>query len=102
MYVPTRQAYIAALVDPSERAAAAAYTNTARYAVRPLGPLLGGLSQQMTFGLPFVIAGGVKAAYDLALWQWFRRIPIDGETEPRGPAAAAERSVRVREDDRKN
>jgi predicted MFS family arabinose efflux permease len=81
MDVPTRQAYIAALVDPSERTAAAAYTNTARYAVRPLGPLLAGLSQQLAFGLPFFVGGGVKAAYDLVLWQWFRRVPVDGEQE---------------------
>jgi len=81
MDVPTRQAYIAALVEPSERTAAAAYTNTARYAVRPLGPVLAGLSQQMAFGLPFFIGGGVKAAYDLVLWQWFRHVPVDGEQE---------------------
>src|SRR5207244_109867 len=31
MDVPTRQAYVVAVVDPSERTAAAAYTNTARY-----------------------------------------------------------------------
>src|SRR5207244_1665313 len=31
MDVPTRQAYVMAVVDPSERTAAAAYTNTARY-----------------------------------------------------------------------
>jgi MFS family permease len=90
MDVPTRQAYIAALVDPSERTAAAAYTNTARYAVRPLGPLLAGLSQQLAFGLPFFIGGGVKAAYDLVLWQWFRRVPVDGEPAP-GPAGTDQR-----------
>jgi len=39
MDVPTRQAYVVGVVDPSERTAAAAYTNTARYAVRPLAPL---------------------------------------------------------------
>ena len=77
MDVPTRQAYISALVDPSERTAAVAYTNTARYAVRPLGPVLAGLSQQMAFGLPFVIGGGVKATYDIILWLWFRTVPID-------------------------
>jgi hypothetical protein len=97
MDVPTRQAYIAALVDPSERTAAAAYTNTARYAVRPLGPVLAGLSQQMTFGLPFVIAGSMKAAYDLVLWQWFRRIPIDGETGP-VPDRGANQRVRFPEE----
>jgi len=80
MDVPTRQAYIAALVDEDERTAAAAYTNTARYMTRPIGPALAGLAQQVTVGLPFFIGGGVKAAYDVAVWAWFRRIPIDEET----------------------
>ena len=31
MDVPARQAYVVALVDPQERVAASAYTNTARY-----------------------------------------------------------------------
>ncbi|TMB96620.1 MAG: hypothetical protein E6J42_08950 [Chloroflexi bacterium] len=78
MDVPTRQGYVAALVDPDERTAAAAYTNTARYVVRPFGPGLAGLSQQMAFGLPFFIGGGIKAAYDLVLWYWFRRVSLDG------------------------
>jgi predicted MFS family arabinose efflux permease len=82
MDVPTRQAYVVALVEPAERTAAASYTNTARYAVRPLGPLLGGVAQQAALGLPFFLAGGVKAAYDLALWAWFRRVPLTlGESE---------------------
>lgn len=91
MDVPTRQAYIAALVDPEERTAAAAYTNTARYAVRPLGPVLAGLAQQIALGLPFFIGGGIKAAYDIVLWSWFRRVPIDGEESepPRRPVGAS-------------
>jgi predicted MFS family arabinose efflux permease len=77
MDVPTRQAYLAALVDPDERTAAAAYTNTARYTTRPLGPVLGGLAQQVTLGLPFFIGGGIKCAYDVAIWAWFRQVSID-------------------------
>jgi len=92
MDVPTRQAYLAALVDPDERTAAAAYTNTARYATRPLGPVLAGVVQQVALGLPFFIGGGVKAAYDLAIWSWFRRVPIDQGEEP--PAHADVVSVR--------
>jgi len=42
MDVPTRQAYVMGVVDPSERTAAAAYTNTARYATRPVAPLAAG------------------------------------------------------------
>ncbi len=76
MDVPTRQAYVMSLVVPEERTAAAAYTNTARFLVRPLGPALAGLSQRLAFGAPFVIAGAVKVVYDVGLWAWFRRVPL--------------------------
>ena len=81
MDVPTRQAYVVAMVDPEERTAAAAYTNGARNLVRPLGPLLAGLSQQFAFGAPFVVGGGLKAIYDLVLWRWFRTVPLGSEAK---------------------
>jgi len=77
MDVPTRQAYVMALVDPAERTAAAAYTNTARYLVRPVGPALAGASQTISLGAPFLIAGVIKGAYDLVLWRWFRTVDVD-------------------------
>jgi predicted MFS family arabinose efflux permease len=82
MDVPTRQAYVMALVDPTERTAAAAYTNTARYVVRPVGPLLAGIAQQTALGVPFVLAGSIKSAYDLVLWRWFRTVPLHQPDEP--------------------
>jgi MFS family permease len=87
MDVPTRQAYVMALVEPEDRTAAAAYTNAARSTVRPLGPLLGGLAQQVALGLPFFLGGGIKAAYDLALWARFRRVPLGGGSPDRRPPA---------------
>jgi predicted MFS family arabinose efflux permease len=79
MDVPTRQAYVMALVAPEERTAAAAVTNTARYVVRPVGPLLAGWALSLSLGAPFVIAGSIKSAYDLILWRWFRAVPIPEE-----------------------
>jgi predicted MFS family arabinose efflux permease len=76
MDVPTRQAYVMALVDPAERTAAASVTNTARYLVRPIGPLLAGTVQTVGLGAPFVLAGTIKSIYDLVLWRWFRTVPI--------------------------
>jgi hypothetical protein len=81
MDVPTRQAYVMALVEPSERTAAAAWTNTARAVVRPAGPALAGASQTIALGAPFLIAGVVKGAYDLVLWRWFRRVELPEEME---------------------
>jgi MFS family permease len=74
MDVPTRQAYVVAVVDPDERVAAAAYTNTARYVVRPLGPLLAGPILTVSLGAPFVIAGALKSIYDLGLYALFRHV----------------------------
>jgi predicted MFS family arabinose efflux permease len=76
MDVPTRQAYVVGIVEPSERVAAAAVTSTARVVARPLAPLavmplLGG-----AVGAPFVIAGAVKCVYDLGLYALFRRVEL--------------------------
>lgn len=76
MDVPARQAYVAALVDPAERTAAAAYTNAARHVVRPAGPALASVSMGMAAGLPFLVAGGLKAVYDVALYLTFRRVRL--------------------------
>ena len=75
MDVPTRQAYVVGVVDPEERAAAAAYTNTARYVTRPLGPLVAAPILQLSLGAPFVVAGVLKTVYDLTLYRAFRRRP---------------------------
>jgi MFS family permease len=77
MVVPARQAYVAAVVDPSERTAAAAYTNTARYVTRPIAPLLGGAALTIALGAPFVIAGVLKSVYDVGLYVMFRRVKVD-------------------------
>jgi predicted MFS family arabinose efflux permease len=75
MDVPTRQAYVIGVVEPDERTAAAAYTNTARYTTRPLGPLVAAPIMQVSLGAPFLIAGVIKSAYDLALYSAFKRRP---------------------------
>ncbi|HET9417635.1 MAG TPA: MFS transporter [Candidatus Limnocylindria bacterium] len=76
MDVPARQAYVASLVDPAERTAAAGYTNAARHLVRPFGPAMASLSMGMAAGLPFIVAGGLKAVYDIALYLTFRRVRL--------------------------
>jgi predicted MFS family arabinose efflux permease len=77
--VPTRQAYVMAVVDPSERTAAAAYTNTARYLTRPVAPLVAGAAIRSALGAPFLIAGALKSVYDLGLYAMFRRVEVPGE-----------------------
>ncbi len=79
MDVPTRQAYTMVLVPDEERTAAASVTSLARSAGSSSSPVLAGLLLQgplLALGLPFLVAGLLKAAYDLVLWQIFRRVAV--------------------------
>ncbi len=83
MDVPARQAYVVAMVDPQERTAAAAFTNTARYVARPFGAAGAGvLMQGVAVGAPWVVAGALKVVYDLSLYATFRGVPLPDESRP--------------------
>jgi MFS family permease len=84
MDVPTRQAYVVAVVPADERVAAAAYTNTARYVVRPIGSFLSGPLIAVAVGAPFVIAGAVKSVYDIGLFAQFRHVDEPRASESEG------------------
>jgi Na+/melibiose symporter-like transporter len=75
MDVPTRQAYIASVVDSDERAAAAGLTSLGQQVGAFAGPAVGGYALAAGAAVPFLLAAGVKIAYDLTLWQLFRRVP---------------------------
>lgn len=77
--VPTRQAYTMALVAPEERTSAASVTSLARSIGSSTSPVFSGLLLQgplLIIGLPFILAGTLKAAYDLTLWSLFRRVRL--------------------------
>jgi MFS family permease len=75
MDVPTRQSYTMAVVAPEERAAAAGITSVARNAAAAAAPAFAGATLAVpALGLPFLIAGSMKIAYDLAVLATFRRI----------------------------
>jgi len=77
MDVPARQAFVVALVDPKERTAAAAFTNTARYVARPFGAAsAGAMLQSVALAAPFVAAGALKVVYDVAIYVTFRKVPL--------------------------
>lgn len=68
MDVPARQALVMRLVDPDERAAAASITNVPRSLATAATPALAGaLLDWSKFGWPLIIAGAMKATYDLLL-----------------------------------
>jgi len=78
MDVPTRQAFTMALVAPGERPAASGLTNSVRALAQACAPVLAGLTLAVAATpAPFVLAGGLKIAYDLALFARFRRVRLD-------------------------
>lgn len=78
MDVPTRQAYTLSLVPPHDRAWAAGVTAAVRPAAASIAPMLTGIAFQLAAaGLPFVLAGAIKIAYDLSLLATFRNVPVD-------------------------
>ena len=80
MDVPARQAYIVSIVPPGERAGAVAMTGAVRGVAMAFGPTLAGIAiGAAAFGLPFLAGGGLKVAYDLALFAGFRNSPADHE-----------------------
>jgi MFS family permease len=73
MDVPTRTAYVMAVVTPAERAAAASFTAVPRSLAAALGPTLGGaLFAAGWIALPLVGCGLLKIVYDLTLWRSFK------------------------------
>ena len=78
MDVPARSAYVMSVVTPPERAAAASFTAVPRSLAAALSPTLGGfLLAGGWLAAPLVACGCLKIAYDLALWQSFRRRAAD-------------------------
>ena len=81
MDVPTRTSYVMAVVTPAERAAAASVTAVPRSLAAAVSPALAGALLSTSFaGLPLVICGVLKIAYDVALLFSFRHIKPPEET----------------------
>jgi hypothetical protein len=78
MDVPTRQAYTMALVAPEERPAAAGLMASVRALAQACAPALSGLTMTLAAPAPFLLAGGLKIAYDLGLFFRFRSVPLAG------------------------
>jgi MFS family permease len=78
MDVPTRTAYVMAVVTPAERSAAASFTAVPRSLAASLSPSLSGaLFAAGWISLPLVGCGVLKIAYDLALWRALRQVRLD-------------------------
>jgi MFS family permease len=90
-----RSAFLSAVVLPAERTAVMGTLNTVKTAAQTLGPLLTGLlSQSRHFGAAFVVAGVLKASYDLGMLHFFAETKMRG-----GSADDARERVRQEEDE---
>ncbi len=79
MDVPTRTAYVMAVVTPAERAAAASVTAVPRSLAAAASPALAGaLFAAGWIALPLIACGTLKIVYDLLLWRAMRRTRLDG------------------------
>jgi MFS family permease len=75
MDVPTRTSYVMAVVTPAERAAAASVTAVPRSLASSLSPAMAGVLLATSFsGLPLVLCGVLKIAYDAMLLFSFRHM----------------------------
>jgi len=77
MDVPTRQAYVMAVVADHEREAAAALPNLARTVAQAITPALTGVvMQSVALSAPFVLGGTLKIVYDVLIWLTFRKVTL--------------------------
>ena len=75
MDVPTRQAYVMAVVEDHEREAAATTTTLWRTVAQAVSPTVTGwVMASIALGAPFVIGGGLKIVYDVLLWATFKDV----------------------------
>jgi MFS family permease len=75
MDVPARSSYVMAVVRPEERPAAASITGVPRSLAAAVPPAIAGwLLTVSDFGWPLVLAGVIKAIYDLLLLWQFRHL----------------------------
>jgi len=73
--VPTRQAYVMAVVDDREREAAATTTTLWRTSAQAVTPLLTGwIMQTVALSAPFVLGGALKIVYDVLLYLTFKDV----------------------------
>jgi hypothetical protein len=75
MNVPARQSYVMAIVDESDRTAAAGLTSSTRTVSSSISPSIAGyVIEAIWVGAPLVAAGVLKLTYDLLIYATFRKV----------------------------
>src|SRR5687767_601977 len=73
--VPTRQAYVMAVVEDHEREAAATTTTLWRTVTQAISPAVTGwVMASVALGAPFVLGGALKMIYDVLLYATFKDV----------------------------
>ena len=86
MDVPTRQSYVMAIVDESDRTPAAGLTSTTRTVTSSISPSIAGYAlQNLWEGIPLVAAGILKLIYDSLIYVSFRNVRPPEETQDEKP-----------------
>jgi sugar phosphate permease len=103
MDVAPRSAFLAAVVLPSERTAIMGTINVVKTSAQTLGPLITGvLASNKLFWVAFVMAGSLKATYDLGMLAVFAnhkpREELAAESEAERQAAEDQERLRESED----
>jgi len=75
MDVPARQSYVMAVVDESDRTAAAGLTSATRTVSSSISPSIAGYAiEAIWVGAPLVAAGILKLTYDFLIYTTFRKV----------------------------
>lgn len=75
-----RSAFLSAVVLPEERTATMGIVNTVKTMSQSSGPLITGvLAEKNRFWVAFVIAGSLKASYDLGMLSLFASMKLEGD-----------------------
>ena len=84
MDVPARQSYVMAVVDESDRTAAAGLTSTARTVSSSISPSIAGYAiGAIWVGVPLLAAGILKLTYDVLIYATFRKVKPPEEMRPK-------------------
>ena len=91
-----RSAFLSAVVLPEERTATMGIVNTVKTMSQSSGPLItGALAEKGRFWIAFLIAGALKALYDLGMLRMFASMKLEGDASSstnRNGAMAGERA----------
>ncbi|HVE14977.1 MAG TPA: MFS transporter [Elusimicrobiota bacterium] len=75
MDVPTRQSYLASIIEPRERTAAFGLVQLTRTSMWAMAPVVAGwMMGAVSLATPLYLGASIKAGYDVLMWRAFRKL----------------------------